>query len=103
MEPPIPAPLFAGFLLLGMLILLETGRRLSVRRRAKVSEGEQGSLGSIEGALFALFGLLMAFTFSGVRLGFNERGLLIAEEVNTTETAYRGLPWVPLGPSLNLQ
>ena len=103
MEPPIPAPLFAGFLLLGMLILLETGRRLSVRRRAKVSEGEQGSLGSIEGALFALFGLLMAFTFSGAALRFNEKRMLIAEEVNTIETAYLRLHLVPPEAQLKLQ
>jgi len=73
---------------MGMLILLETGRRLGVRRRPKESEGERGSLGTIEGAVFALFGLLMAFTFSGAALRFNEKRMLVAEEVNTFETAY---------------
>jgi len=88
MAPPIPAALFAVLLFLGMLILLETGRRLGVKRRAKESEGERGSLGTIEGAVFALFGLMMAFTFSGAALRFNEKRMLIAEEVNTIETAY---------------
>ena len=54
MAPPIPAALFAVLLFFGMLILLETGRRLGVKRRAKESEGERGSLGTIEGAVFAL-------------------------------------------------
>jgi hypothetical protein len=80
MNPPIPAPLFAVLLFLGMLILLETGRRVGVRRRSRESEGERGSLGTIEGAIFALFGLLMAFTFSGAASRFNEKRMLIAEE-----------------------
>jgi len=88
MEPPISPLLFALLLFLGMLILLETGRRLGIRRRPKESEGERGSLGTIEGAVFALFGLVMAFTFSGAASRFNEKRMLIAEEANTIETAY---------------
>jgi hypothetical protein len=65
MEPPIPPVLFALLLLIGMLALLEIGRRLGVKRRPKESQGERGSLGKIEGAVFALFGLMMVFTFSG--------------------------------------
>jgi hypothetical protein len=95
MEPPISPLLYAVLLFLGMLILLETGRRLGVRRRPKESEGERGSLGTIEGAVFALFGLLMAFTFSGAALRFNEKRMLIADEVNTIETAYLRLHLVP--------
>jgi hypothetical protein len=78
-----------------MLILLETGRRLGVRRRPKESEGERGSLGTIEGAVFALFGLVMAFSFSGAASRFNEKRMLIAEEANTIETAYLRLQLVP--------
>src|SRR5213078_1149181 len=88
MEPPIPPLLFVLLLLIGMLLLLELGRRFGVRRRPKESEGERGGLGTIEGAVFALFGLLMAFTFSGAASRFNEKRMLIAEEVNTIETAY---------------
>jgi hypothetical protein len=68
--------------------LLEIGRRLGVRRRSKDSEGERGNLGTIEGAMFALFGLVVAFTFSGAASRFNEKRVLIAEEANTVETAY---------------
>jgi hypothetical protein len=94
MNPPIPAPLFAVLLFLGMLILLETGRRVGVRRRSRESEGERGSLGTIEGAVFALFGLLMAFTFSGAASRFNEKRMLVAEEVNAVEVAYLRLELV---------
>ena len=65
MEPPISPLLFSLLLFFGMLILLETGHRLAVRRRPKESEGERGSLGTVEGAVFALFGLLMGIYFLG--------------------------------------
>jgi len=88
MEPPIPPLLFALLLLIGMLVLLEVGRRLGVRRRPKESEGERGGLGTVESAVFALFGLMIAFTFSGAASRFNEKRMLTAEEVNCIETAY---------------
>ena len=99
MEPPVPPVLFSIVLLFGMLILLETGRRLGVRRRPNESEGERGSLGTVEGAVFALFGLLMAFTFSGAASRFNEKRMLIAEEANNIETAYLRLDLVPQAKS----
>jgi hypothetical protein len=78
-----------------MLIMLEMGRRLSVWRRSKEAEAERSNLGPIEGAVFALFGLLIAFTFSGAASRFNEKRMLIAEEANTIETAYLRLHLVP--------
>jgi hypothetical protein len=95
MEPAVSPLLFSVLLFVGMLILLEAGRRLGVRRRPKESEGERSSLGTVEGAVFALFGLLMAFTFSGAALRFSEKRGLIAEEANTIETAYLRLHLVP--------
>lgn len=88
MEPPISAVLFSVLLFFGMQIMLETGRRLGVSRRSKESEGERSSLGAVENSVFALFGLLMAFTFSGGAARFNEKRMLIAEEVNAIEVAY---------------
>src|SRR6267142_5503864 len=88
MEPPIPPLLFALLLFVGMLALIETGRRFGLRRRPKESEGERGGLGTVEGAVFALFGLMVAFTFSGAAARFNEKRMLTAEEVNSIETAY---------------
>jgi len=95
MEPPISPVLFCVFLFSGMLVLLEIGRRFGVKRRPTESDGERGSLGTIESAVFALFGLLMAFTFSGAASRFNEKRMLIAEEANTIETAYLRLHLVP--------
>jgi len=95
MQPPISTLLFTVLLFLGMLAMFENGRTIGVRRRPKESEGERGNLGPIEGAVFALFGLLMAFTFSGAASRFNEKRMLIAEEANTIETAYLRLELLP--------
>jgi hypothetical protein len=88
MEPPISPLLFALLLFIGMLLMLEIGRWFGIRRRPKESEGERGGLGTVEGAVFALFGLMVAFTFSGAAMRFNEKRTLVAEEVNCIETAY---------------
>jgi hypothetical protein len=88
MEPPVPPLLYALFLLIGMLLLLEVGRRFGVRRRPKESESERGGLSTVEGAVFALFGLMVAFTFSGAATRFNEKRMLVAEEANCIEVAY---------------
>lgn len=103
MEPPIPPLLFSLLMFAGMLIVLEIGRRLGLRRRNKESEGERGSLGTIEGAVFALFGLIIAFTFSGAALRFNEKRALIADEANTIETAYLRVHLVPPAAQLPIR
>lgn len=80
MEPPISPWLFAVLLFGGALIMLEVARRLGIRRRPTESESERGSLGTIEGAMFAMFGLVVAFTFSGAAGRFNEKRALVAVE-----------------------
>jgi hypothetical protein len=87
MEPPIYPLVFVILLFLGMQSLLEAGRRLGVRH-SKEGQTERSGLGAIESAVFALFGLIIAFTFSGAASRFNEKRMLIAEEVNAIETAY---------------
>jgi hypothetical protein len=85
----------AGALLVGMLLLLETGRRLGVRRRAQDPEGAQQGLGVVDGAVFSLLGLLIAFTFSGAATRFDDRRHLIVEEANAIGTAYLRLDLLP--------
>jgi len=87
----------------GMLIMLELGRRYGVRRRPREAEGERSNLTTIEGAIFALFGLVVAFTFSGAASRFNEKRALIAEEANTIETAYLRLELLPANVRPELQ
>jgi hypothetical protein len=71
----------------GMLAGLEAGSRLAARRRS-LETGEAKGLAPIEGAIFALFGLLLAFTFSGAAARFDARRDLIQAECNALGTAY---------------
>ena len=86
MDTGLSAATFAVSLVLGMLLLLEVGRRLGLKRLAR--EGSSAGFGAVESAVFALFGLLLAFTFSGAVERFYGRLGLIADEANAIGTAY---------------
>jgi len=103
LEPTIPPLLATLILFLGMLIMLETGRRLGIGRLKQETESDRTNLGTIESALFAVFGLLMALTFTGAASRFNEKRLLIAEEVNAVQTAYLRLELLPKEQKLRVQ
>lgn len=75
-------------LFFGMLLFLELGRLIGVRQIAKDPEGSRTGLGAVEGAVFALLGLLIAFTFSGAASRLDTRRQLIAEEANAIGTAF---------------
>jgi len=79
---------FTLSLLFVMLVMMEVGRRIGDRRRARGFEDDKAGLTTIEGAVFALFGLIVAFTFSGSATRLNEKRELIAEEANAIEVAY---------------
>ena len=86
----IPLGLFAG-----MLLLLEAGRRIGLKRRAKDLEGARAGLGAVEGAIFGLMGLLIAFTFSGAAARFDARRQIIVQEANAIGTAWLRLDLLP--------
>ena len=88
MAPPIPLFLFALLFFSAMLFALELGHRYAMRRSA-IEDQDKISLATIETAVFALFGLLIAFTFSGAAARFQEKRMLIADETNAIQTAYR--------------
>jgi len=74
-------------LFLGMLLFLEIGRRIGVRRRKEQAGTGAEGVGAVDGAVFALLGLLIAFTFSGAAARFDTRRQLIVEETNDIGTA----------------
>ena len=80
--------LLAISMFFAMLLLLELGRRIGHRRLVTDPEGARAGAGAVEGAVFALLGLLMAFTFSGDAARFDARRQLIVEEANAIGTAY---------------
>ena len=86
-------------LFFGMIVSMEVGRRLRLRSQAKGAEGSAAGLGAVEGALFGLMGLVLAFTFSGAISRFDDRRKLIVEEANDIGTAYLRVDLLPAAPS----
>jgi hypothetical protein len=86
---------FAAALFAGMLGFLEIGRRLGVRRLAQDGEGARTGIGVVEGSVFGLLGLLLAFTFSGAAERFDTRRQLVVEEVNAIGNAWLRIDIMP--------
>ena len=81
----------------GMMVMLELGRRLGDRVERIDPGGAHTGTGPVEGAVFALLGLLVAFSFSGAASRFDARRHLIVEEANAIGTAYLRLDLAPAG------
>lgn len=75
-----------------LLLLFSMGAAVqvgaAVRRRAQPSEDKDEGSGVVDGAIFGLMGLLLAFAFTGAASRFDARRTLIVEEVNNIGTAY---------------
>src|SRR6188508_2344639 len=79
----------------GTFCMLEIGRRVGRRRMERDPESAKVSTGAIDGAIFGLLGLLIAFTFSGAAARFDERRQMIVEEANSIGTAYLRIDLLP--------
>ena len=79
----------------GIMMLLEIGRRIGNHRLTQDAKGARIGTGTVEGAVFALIGLLIAFTFSGAAARFDDRRALIVQETNAIGTAYLRLDLLP--------
>jgi hypothetical protein len=91
----LSAMMYTFGLLVVMLISLEIGRRAGARRVAKDPEGARTGVGAVDGAVFGLLGLLVAFTFGGAASRFDSRRQLVIEETNDISTAYVRLDLLP--------
>jgi hypothetical protein len=94
--------LFTLGLLVGMVLFLEIGRRLGERRMEEDSGRAGEGIGVVDGAVFSLLGLLIAFTFFGASSRFDTRRQLVIDETNAIGTAYLRLDLLPatLQPAL---
>ena len=95
MQFTFKALLLAAGLFAAMLACQELGRRLGLRRAAREAEAARAGAGVVDGAVFALLGLLIAFTFSGAATRFDQRRALIVEEANAIGTAYLRIDLLP--------
>lgn len=87
--------LVAAVLFAAMVALQDVGRRLGERERRLSPDHESGASSVAEGAVFALLGLFLAFTFSGAGSRFDARRQLIVEEANAIGTAWLRLDVLP--------
>ncbi|MCK6682043.1 MAG: DUF4239 domain-containing protein [Thermoanaerobaculia bacterium] len=84
-------------LMIGMFGALFIGRGLGRRRLAQSSTEEAGETGTgaLDGVVFALLGLLLAFTYSSASSRLDERRQLIVSEANAIGTAYLRIDLLP--------
>jgi hypothetical protein len=87
--------LLAAGVFVGMLVLLEVGRRIGQWRAAMDPDAPRVEVGAMDGAVFALLGLLIAFTFASAASRFDTRRQLAVEEANAIGTAYLRLDVLP--------
>ena len=85
----------AMFMFLGILLCLRVGELIRQRAIASHKESGQRSIGSLESAVFALLGLLIAFTFAGALTRFDVRRNLVVSEANAIGTAYLRIDLLP--------
>jgi hypothetical protein len=79
-----------------MYFFLEFGSWMGRKHLRSGRSSIQETLGVIDGPIFALFGLLIAFTFSSALNRFDDRRKLIVEEANDIGTAYLRLDLLPV-------
>lgn len=88
MQTIILSILFAAGLFGGVLVCLRVGWRIGRKRLQTLGEDGQAGLGALDGAVFGLMGLLIAFTFTGAATRFDARRSLVTQHVNAIGTAW---------------
>jgi hypothetical protein len=78
-----------------MILCLEIGRVIGVRRMREDPEGADVGVGSLSAAVFSLLGLMLAFAYADASRRFDERRRQIVEEVNDVGTAWLRIALLP--------
>lgn len=78
----------AAGLLVPLLVVLECGYRAGLRERRDARPVAGPQIGTIQGAVLGLLGLLLAFSFAAAGSRFLERQDLITQEANAIGTTY---------------
>lgn len=92
--PGLAVEISAG-IFVGIIACLEIGYRLGCRSLAKERELAHEGIGPVEAAMFALFGLLLAFSFAGATSRFDVQRQLVVTEANAIGTAYLRVDLLP--------
>ena len=84
-------PALAMFL--SVLIFLEMGRRIGVKRLDV--PGARTGVGVVDGSVYALVALLIGFSFNGAAGRFDQRRMLVGETTNSAGTAWQRIDMLP--------
>jgi hypothetical protein len=82
-------------LFIGMMLLLEVGRRIAVSRARTRGSRSRAGVGVVDGAVYGLLALLLGFSFSGAAERFDHRRALIGDIANAGSTAWRRVDMLP--------
>lgn len=82
-------------LFVGVVACLEGGYRIGRKASAGEPHRSHEGIGTIEAAVFALFGLLLGFSFAGATSRLDARRHQIVREANAIGTAYLRLDLLP--------
>jgi hypothetical protein len=95
MVTTVDPTVFALIVMAGMTASMIAGRRIGARHRERKADDDAPDVGTLDGALFGLFGLVLAFTFSGAMTRYEAHRDLIRQEANDIGTAYLRLDLLP--------
>ena len=87
--------LFLPGLFVCILLFVWIGRWVGAQRSREETERERVGLVTVETAIYALLGLMIAFTFSGATSRFDTRRAQTVQEANAIGTAYLRLDLLP--------
>src|SRR5215471_4514882 len=94
-DPVVAGGMVATGIFVGVLIAFVGGRLLGERAIKAAGLEAMPNVGSLETAVFALLGLLIAFTFSGALSRFDGRRVQVVQEANAIGTAYLRIDVLP--------
>jgi len=94
-DPAVIGGTLAGVLFVGILAALALGRWIGKRTIAGYGPSAPPNISSLETAVFALLGLIIAFTFSGALSRFDIRRAQAVDEANAIGTAYLRIDLLP--------
>lgn len=97
MGPMQWAAVLSMALFLALVACLEVGFRIGRWQSAIDPKLVYGGVGDIETSVFALFGLLLAFSFAGGTSRLDARRQMIVQEANAISTAYQCVDLLPVG------
>jgi hypothetical protein len=94
-DPAVIGGALAAVLFVGILAALWIGRWIGKRTIARYGPAAGPSISSLETAVFALLGLMIAFSFAGALSRFDTRRAQVVDEANAMGTAYLRIDLVP--------